>query len=537
MTPLAGTGALARLALRRDRFRLVVWVLLAVGLVAATASSIKSLYPTVAGRQQYAAGSSPASAVLGGPGFGLTSLGGIVVNESATTILVLVALSSSMLVVRHTRREEETGRAELLGAGAVGRHARLASALLVAGGASVLIAIGMVTVLAAYGLSVAGSVAFASAVAGTGVFFACVAAVAAQCAEHARSANATAVAVFGLAFTVRAVGDASATAKTGGQALKNLSWLSPLGWAQQVRAYDGERWWVLVLLVGAATVLAGTAAALSTRRDIGAGLVPSRPDRATAAAGLSSPWALAWRLHRGGLIVWTVGVAVGAGIFGAIAHDVSAAVGQNKDAAAVLEQLGGGRAVVDSYLSWVLGVAGVVAAAYAVAVVVRLRAEETGLRAEPVLATSVTRWQWMASHVLCAVTGIVVLLGTTGVVVGLVHGLRGRDVAHELPRIVVAALVQAPAALLLAAVAVALFGLAPRLSAAAWGYVLMVLLLGQLGGVLRLPRWMIAVSPFAHLPKVGGRLTVTPLLWLAGIAAVLVAAGLVQFRRRDVGGA
>ena len=39
---------------------------------------------------------------------------------------------SILLVVRHTRADEETGRAELVGAGVVGRHAPLAAALVVA---------------------------------------------------------------------------------------------------------------------------------------------------------------------------------------------------------------------------------------------------------------------------------------------------------------------------------------------------------------------------------------------------------------------
>ena len=296
---------------------------------------------------------------------------------------------------------------------------------------------GKTTALAGVDLApVAGSVAFGLAVAGTGVFFAGVAAVAAQCAEHARSANGSAIAVFGLAFLLRAVGDASGAAKSGG-GLKNLSWLSPIGWAQQVRAYDGERWWVLVLLIGAAVALARMAAALNVRRDVGAGLLPARLGRAEATASLASPWALAWRLQQASLIGWTVGTAVGAGVFGAIAHDVTASVGQNKDAAKVLAQLGGPGALVDSYLSWFLGTAGVAAAAYAVAAVARLRSEETGLRAEPVLATSVKRWQWMASHVVCAVVGTIVLLVTTGLVAGLVHGLRSGDVAHELSRVLV----------------------------------------------------------------------------------------------------
>lgn len=536
MTALAGAGALARLALRRDRIRLLVWVLLAAGIVAGTASSLKGLYVTLADRQQYAngVGANPASAVLGGPGFGLPSLGGITVAEMGSTLLTLVALASILLVVRYTRTEEESGRAELVGSAVVGRQARLAAALLVAGGADLVIAAVTSGILIAYGLPVAGSLAFGLAVAGAGWVFAAAAAVAAQVVEHARTADGSAAAVFGLAFILRAVGDASAAAHAG-RPLTSLSWLSPIGWAHQVRAYGGDRWWVLGLLLGASVLLVCAAVALSIRRDIGAGLIPARPGPAEAAPSLASTWALAWRLQRGSLIGWTVGVAVGAGVFGAIAHDIEGMVAAKSDAARVFAELGGSGILVDSYLAWVLGLTGIAAAAYAVGALLRLRSEETDLRAEPVLATAVTRWQWAASHLVSATVGIGALLLTAGLVVGLVHGLRGGDVGHELPRALTGALVQVPAALVVAGVVIALFGLAPRLSVMAWLLVVAALLIGQLGGILRLNRWVTDLSPFAHVPQVPGHaVTAAPLIWLTVVASVLAVAGLIRFRLRDL---
>lgn len=182
MTALAGTRALAGLALRRDRIILLAWVLLAAGVVASTASSIRGLYTTLAERQQYAAtvGANPASAVLGGPGFGLPNLGGIIVAEMGSVLLALIALAGILLVVRYTRTEEETGRAELLGSAAVGRQACLAAALLVVGGVELLMGIATSALLIGYGLPVAGSVALGLAVTGAGWVFAGVAAVAAQ---------------------------------------------------------------------------------------------------------------------------------------------------------------------------------------------------------------------------------------------------------------------------------------------------------------------------------------------------------------------
>jgi len=232
---------------------------------------------------------------------------------------------------------------------------------------------------------------------------------------------------------------------------------------------------------------------------------------------------------------WTIGIAVGAGVFGAIAHDIDGMVVANSDAARVFAELGGSGTLVDSYLAWVLSLTGIAAAAYATGAVLRLRSEETDLRAEPVLATAVTRWRWAASHLGVAAVGILGILLTTGLVVGATHGIRGADVAQELPRMLAGALVQLPAALVMAGITIALFGLAPRFSAAAWLPVAASLLIGQLGAILGLNRWVMGLSPFMHVPRVPGHeVTVAPLAWLTAAATLLILAGLFRFRQRDL---
>jgi ABC-2 type transport system permease protein len=98
-----------------------------------------------------------------------------------------------------------------------------------------------------------------------------------------------------------------------------------------------------------------------------------------------------------------------------------------------------------------------------------------------------------------------------------------------------AALVQLPAVWVLAGIAVALFGLVPRLAAAAWGALVAFLLLTEFGSFLNLSRWVTDLSPFSHVPKLpGGTFTATPLLWLTAIAVALIAVGLAALRRRDL---
>jgi ABC-2 type transport system permease protein len=56
MTALAGTPVLVRLAARRDRILMPVWLYLLTAVVASTAFSLKKAYPTAADRAALAAG-------------------------------------------------------------------------------------------------------------------------------------------------------------------------------------------------------------------------------------------------------------------------------------------------------------------------------------------------------------------------------------------------------------------------------------------------------------------------------------------------
>jgi ABC-2 type transport system permease protein len=153
-----------------------------------------------------------------------------------------------------------------------------------------------------------------------------------------------------------------------------------------------------------------------------------------------------------------------------------------------------------------------------------------------VLATRVGRIRWAFSHLALAVSGVAVVLISAGLMAGLVHGLRTGDVGGQAPPLIEAALVQLPAALVLAGLALALFGLAPHLTALSWGALVAFLLLAQLGPTLQLDQSVMNISPFTHVPeRPGGELTVKPLLWLSGVAAALVLAGLIGFRSRDIG--
>ncbi|MGM1059148.1 ABC transporter permease [Saccharothrix sp. Mg75] len=531
--PLTGLGPLLGLALRRDRVLLAAWVLGLVGTTLATASAMADLYGAVESRQQLQATAAvtPAFLALIGPLHDASTLGGLLAWRWGVFGALLAALMSTFTVVRHTRAEEETGRAELIGSAVVGRHAPLAAGVLTALLANT--AIGLLIALGLVGLGegAAGSVAFGASFATVGWAFAGVAAVAAQLSGSARAANAVSGAVLGLAYLLRAVGDAA-----GDRGPTWLTWTSPLGWASLTRPFADERWWVPLLPLALCAVLLAVASVLVARRDFGGGLLPTRPGPARAPASLGGALGLAWRLQRGALLGWALALLVLGGVYGSVARGVEQMLADNPALAGVIDRMGGSDVVVDAYLAAVLGIIGLFSAVYAVQALLRLRAEETGNRAEPVLATAVSRYAWVGGHLVLAVVGTAVVLAAAGLGAGLVHGARVGDVGGQVVRLVGASLAHAPAVWVVAGVTLVLFALVPKLSSASWAVLVVCLVLGQLGPLLQLDPWALDLSPFTHVPKVpGAEPAAAPLLWLTLVAAALVAVGLVAFRRRDVG--
>ena len=536
-TPLANTGALAKLAFRRDRIMLPAWVYVITAAIASNSYSLNKLYPTAAARADLAAsgGRNPALVFLYGRLWG-DSLGAVSAWRYGVWAAIFAALMSIFLVVRHTRADEEAGRLELVGSAAVGRLAALTAGLLVALAANVVLAVLLAVVLVVLGLPVAGSVAFALVITTCGLAFAAIAALAAQLAASARAARGIAIGVLGAAYLLRAVGDAS-----GAGGVSWLTWLSPLGWTEMLRPYTEDRWWVLALPLALTAAATAGAYVLVVLRDHGAGLLPDRPGAAAASAFLRSPFGLAWRLQRGTLYGWAAGFAFTFAASGAAAKGIGSLLGGSSQLRNAFTRLGGQAGITDAYLAAIMSLAGLAAAAYATSAVLRLRAEETGGQAEPLLATAIGRTRWGLSHIAVAVAGTAVLLAVAGVAAGLGYGLRTGSAGPEVARLLGAGLAQLPASLAVAGAAVVLFGLAPRASVAgAWTVVGVLVLIALFGQVLRLSQPILDVSPFTHVPKLPGaavtvHTTGAPLLWLSLAVLALVAAGLAALRRRDIG--
>lgn len=537
MSRFTGTTRLVRLAARRDRMTLPAWILGMAGFLAATTAMFEDNYakhPELLVPDTQIVVDNPGMRVLGlvtGP-----TVGGYTLHRDALTLMVLAALMSIFAVVRHTRQAEELGREEMLGSGVVGRYTSLGAAVIVALGANVVLAgmLGMGMIVA--GQPVVGSLVGGASIALVGVAFTGVAAVTSQLASTTRGASGLAGAALGGSFLLTALGNMLGT--TDSVELRVTSawpaWLSPIGWGQQMRPFADNLWWPAGLALLALGVSSWVAAVLVGRRDVGRGLLPERRGDAHARPSLLSPTGLVWRLQRGVLLGWAIGM-VGFGlVFGALSEQISTMEGA---ATEWYSTFGGEADLLGAYWASMMQIAGMAVAAYVVTLVLRLHHDEAQGTLEPVLGTAVSRSRWLAAYAVNATAGatLLILLFAGGVVVtgGLVLG----DPASLLRDLVGAALVQLPAVGVLGTAVLVLVMVLPRWSVGlSWALVAGGVFVGPMfGPSLGLPTWLLDLSPFTHVPNAPAvAITLGPVLGLIAASAALAAAGVIAMHHRNL---
>lgn len=523
-----GTWAMVRLVLRRDRVRLTVWILSLAALAYFSVESVQGLYDDEAALAAYGEMIDDNAAVIAfsGPAYALDTFGGRTIFEISTQMAVAACILAILTMTRHTRAEEESGRSELLRSTRMGRYAQLAAAAIVASAVCTLLGLAIAGAMIGGGLPTTGALVFGTAIGALGIFFVGVGAVAAQVTTHSRAASGIALSVVGVSFVIRAVGDAGAGW---------LSWLSPIGIAQQSRGYADERWWPMPLLVLLATGLGAGAVLLARRRDLGAGLVADQPGPPEAGPRLAGPFGLSVRLQRGMVAAWSIGLLLLGLPMGWMATSVDDLIADNPDMAKIFTDEGVN--LVNSFLATILLMFATVAVGFSLQSAMRLRAEETAGRAELVLASGVDRLRWPLAHLAVTTFGTVVVLGALGLGVGLGHAAQISDL-EQVSRLLIASVALTPAVLLLVGIAMAIFGWWPRATIAAWAPLPLIVIVSMLGDLLGLPDWMNQLSPFTHLPEAPAEpFELVPAVVLLALAALATTVGVAGWRRRDVAAA
>lgn len=526
--------------LRRDRWVLSFWIggIALLGIAIASAITTQFADETERAAIVAIAAGNPAFLFLRGLPEGL-SVGAVAFFQGYSFTAVLAGLMSTFLVVRHSRADEEAGRAELLGSTPIARSTTLAATIVLGMLANLVLAVLLALAYVAGGLPVEGSIIAALAVAAVGLVFVGIAAVIAQLMPSGRSANGVASAVVIGAYLVRGIGDALGTPSDDLLTVtpSPISWLSPIGWGQATRPYSEPTLLPLLLSLAVFAIVSALALALRSRRDLGSSLVPDRSGRAAARLGGRSVLGLAWRLQRSTVLGWAIGVLVLGSIAGGLAPVVAQAVAENDTLAGLIGSLvpGTEAETADVFIAALLGIGGVLGGAAGVQAVLRLRAEEVEGRAELMLATPVSRVRWVGATVIVAAVSVLIVSLALGVATGGALA-RSSGEASDALRYVGAAFAHAPAALVFVAVTTLVFALVPRVTIAlGWGLLVIGFVLGQFGELLGLPEWVQAISPFFHssaVPVV--ELDVVAVVVMIAVAAAGVAVALVTLQRRDL---
>jgi ABC-2 type transport system permease protein len=530
---------LLRAQARRDRWQLLIWIL-GIGLLSVgSASAVVQEFGAPAERAALiglAIGSPALLAVRGLPDG--ASSGALITFQIFTFLAVLAALMSTFLVVRHSRGDEERGRTELVGATPVARSAALTATILLGALANVGVAIAVAGGFAVVGLPPAGSVLVGLATGATGLAFCGIAALAAQVARSSRAANSIAGGAVAVAFLLRALGDALGTVSSDRLHVSSAwpSWLSPIGWGEQVRPFGRSTGLPLLLDLALFASSVAAAVALVRVRDLGSGVIGERPGRPAASPTLHGSFGLAWRLQRSSIIGWSVGAAL-LGLFaGGLADPAVKAVQDNAALAEAVRGIAsnGSADLLDSFVAAIMAFLGVLAAGAAIQAVLRARSEESEGRAELVLAGAVPRNRVLLDVLAAAGLSVVIVLVVGGLSAGF--AFVGAGHGDRFWNSLAAALVQLPAAFVFAAVCALVLAVIPRLSVVL-GWVLLAVgfVLAEFGAVFKLPDWVRDVSPFSHTPIVPGPdIDWYPTAILIVVAGLAAAAAAALARRRDL---
>lgn len=526
------TRVLSGLTLRRNRVQIPVWLISLSALTMIVAIAFTDLYKNEGERQAIAETmKNPAMTAMVGQGYGLENYtnGAMMAHQMLLFTAVAVAIMSILLVVRHTRADEEDGRIEIIRALPAGRLANLNSTILVLVGTNVLLALIVGFGLNALGIEsmdLEGCLLYGAALGATGIVFTAITALFAQLSESSRGTIGFSITILLIAYLIRAVGDVSNEA---------LSWFSPLGWVLGTEVFVNNYWWPILLTVGVALILVILSLYLNAIRDLEAGFLPAKSGRKKASPFLLSPLGLVLRLQRTGLIAWAVGMFILGASYGSVLGDLESFFADNDMMKNLLPPVKG-FSLTEQFLTMLMSVISMICTIPPLMAMLKLKGEERKNRTEHLLSRAVSRIRMIGSYFVISIVCGFVMLSLAAIGLGLV----GNSVMEEgvaFGRIYSAAMVYLPAIWIMIGIAALFIGIMPKLSGLVWAYLSYSFFVVYLGGLLQLPEWMSRLSPYGHIPKLPvEEVNYMKVVILTVIALIIIALGFVGYKKRDIQG-
>lgn len=526
------TGALVRFILRRDRVRFPIWIISLSLITFSVALAFTDLYETEEERQAIAETMrNPAMLAMVGQGYGLDNYtnGAMMAHQMLLFTVIAVAIMNILFVARHTRADEEEGRAELILSLPTGRLANLNATILVIVFINMMLA--LIIGFGLYSLQIEsmdleGSLLYGIAIGAAGILFAAITALSAQLSANSRNTIGLVFTVLGISYVIRAIGDVGN---------ETLSWFSPLGWILGAEIYVNNYWWPIILTFIIALIIMMISFYLNTIRDLESGFLTTKPGRRQASRFLQSPFALAFRIQRIGLISWAIGMFLIGASYGSVFGDLESFFEELDFIQELLTPVQN-YSLTEQFITMLMTVMAMISTVPVLMAVLKLKSEENRNRIEHILSRAVSRSQLLGGYFVISVIVSVVMLSLSAIGLWLTSAAV-MDNTISISTIYKAAIVYVPAIWVMTSIAVLTIGLVPKLTGLSWVYLAYSFIVVYLGQMIQVPDWLGNLSPFGHIPNVPVEdmdfLKVSLLIIIAVLFTLL---GFVGYNRRDIAG-
>ncbi len=517
---------------KRDRVRLIIWILGISLFVVSLAILMPELYPEQADKMILAETmKNPAISFMIGYSAGLENYtdGAIMGHFMIVFSAIFAAIMSILLLNRYTKEDEEEGRTEMINSLPVGSLSNLSSSFLVVSISQI-----MISLIIGFGLyflqietmDFEGSILFGLCVGGTGIFYAAITGLFAQLGSNTRATLGFSFAFLIFDYLIRGIGD------TGTEA---LSYITPLGLIVRSEVYVNNHWWPILIILGLSLVIFILSIYLNSIRDLGSGLFPTRPGKKSGSRFLTSPLGLAFRLQRTTIIIWIVGLFVIGMSYGSLLDELEGFL-KNSELIQQMIPDASGMSLTERFVTMLITIISALGTIPAVMFVLKHISEERKMRTELLLTTPSSRNSWLLSYTLIGFVSVPVIQFSSIFGLWSAASLVMED-GMSLQVLLEAAFVNMPAMWIFTGLAVFLVGWLPNLTSLTWVYLAYSFAIEYLGAILKLPDWILNTSPFAHIPKLSDdKIEISVLIIICIISLVLVVAGFLGYNRRNIEG-
>ncbi len=520
-------GIYLKFMIRRERIMSTIWIACIAGFTATLASLYPSLLATQEETIQMATTmSNPAMVAMMGNVYGMENLtqASVMAQECQIWFFITIAIMNIFLINRHTRVDEELGRLEMFRALPVGRLTGTMVTIKFALFVNLIISLLTSVLLLAVnigGITILGAFVYGFSIGAVGFVFAALTLLVSQLFSTAHGVTGMGFTLLGLFYILRAVGDVSDSV---------LSYISPLGLGLKVEAFYSDAILPLIILFIEGVVISILALVVCAFRDHGLGVIPAKKGKSKASRFLCSPFGLAWRLSKGTIIGWGVGMLLLGASYGSVCSEINEFVEGNEMMQKVIGMTGT-NTLLDSYVAMIFIIMSMIASVPVVLTAIKIYSEEKHGRLEQIYGRAVPRLKLYGSFVTIAVIESIVMQLLLAIGLG---GASGGELS--IPELIKAGFCYLPALWVMTGGAILLVGAFPKMTSLIWavfGYTFMIMYIGR---IMSLPKWVEKTTPFGNISQLPiQEFNIIPLIILTLIAVVLTTIGIWRYRTRDIG--